>query len=288
MKLLISKGLLVIVYSSLFLFIGCSSMKSISYSLVEDEQKSASISFSKGNPGVSFVYYNDISLPETEKGTQWDPILLPSNVALDITVHAYYYQSGGQGYSGGLLAGLIADAATSKIRNDRSVDDDVLFSCPPLEAGKKYKLSLKKEGGNPGKNILILTDIATGKNVCTQEFTTNTINYQQLPTIDIPNTYVIDTASISGKMEDNIRLINKSKNSNIEFMVYAHDQSDNTWFSFGVGTLKGTNDTDFIDSKFSGILKNYRFYAIEALDGKNYRYEISKERNDLYINILDM
>lgn len=262
-------------------------MKPISYSLAEDETNSASISFSKGNPRVSFVFYNDISLPEAEKGTQWDPILFPGNEPLNITVHAYYYESGGQGYAGGLLMGLITDAATARIRNARSVDDNILFSCPPLEAGKKYRLSLKKGSGVPGRNTLVLTDTATKNIVYQQEFAANAINHRQ-PTIDIPNTYVIDTASVSGSMKDRIRLINKSTKTDIEFTIYAHDQSDNTWFSFGTGALKWVNDTAFIKSKFNGKLKNYRYYAIEALDGNNYRYEIKKTRNDLYISILDM
>ena len=173
MKVLINKGLLIIVLCGLFLFAGCSSMKSISYSLAEDEIKSASLSFLTGSPGVTFVSYKDNRLPEAEEGTQWDPILLPSDVPLEITVHAYYYQSGGAGYSGGLLAGLISDAITSGLRKSRSVDNDIIFLCPPLNAGKEYRLSFNKGIGIPGDNTLILTEIAA-----------KTVVYQQIFVID--------------------------------------------------------------------------------------------------------
>jgi len=170
MRIWISKIQFVIIFSGFFLLFGCSSLQPISYYFVENDINSASINFVQGEARVSFVSYNEYSLPESEKGTFWNSIFFPSGVPLEIIVHAYYFQSGGEGYSIGLLVGLITDVATSGIRKKRSVDNNILFLCPPLEAGKEYRLSFKKEGGVPGKNILVLTDIVTKKVVYQQEF----------------------------------------------------------------------------------------------------------------------
>ena len=108
------------------------------------------------------------------------------------------------------------------------------------------------------------------------------------PTIDKPNTSVIDSFTAPGRLEDRIRLINRSSNSEMIFKIYVHDPSNNIWLNYGIGTLVRINDTSFISSGLEGKLDKYRYFAIEALDGKKYRYEIEKTRNDLYISILDM
>jgi len=139
---------------------------------MDNEMNSASINFSVGNPGVSFVYFNNV--PRPEEGTFWNPVMFPGGVPLQMTVHAYYEQSTAGAYTtGAVLGGLIGvgiTAATSGRRAARSVDMNVLFSCPPLEAGKEYTLSFKKERGNPGKNILILTDMTSNIIIHEQEF----------------------------------------------------------------------------------------------------------------------
>jgi len=172
MKKLKLMRLSIITIFGLFTFIACSSMKPISYSFLQDEINSASINFIRGNPGVTFVSFNESRLPEAEEGTYWNPIVFPSGVPLEITVHAFYYQTS-SGASGGLLVTLIADVATSGIRNNRSVDNEVIFLCPPLEAGREYRLSFEKGYGMPGKNTLVLTDVATKKNVYQQVFEIN-------------------------------------------------------------------------------------------------------------------
>jgi hypothetical protein len=171
MKSFITKGLVVFVIFGLFSFTGCSSLKPVPYSLADDEANSASISFQGGKgPIVSLVYYDNDVLPSPESKTYWDPIMFPSGVPFEITVHAYYHQEAVTATNAGLLGALISTAITSNIAASRSVDIDVLFSCPPLEAGKKYALSFRKEAGYPGTNRLILTDIAAKKIIHQQEF----------------------------------------------------------------------------------------------------------------------
>ena len=162
MKTLFRKGFLIII-SGLFTFFGCSSLSPVTFDLAEERTNSASISFTRGNPRVSFVYYENRELPEPEKKTYWDPIVFPSGIPLEITVHAYYFQaSSGPGLIGGIIAAGIASS--------RAVDISVLFLCPPLEAGKEYVLTFRKLAGAPGRNILVLTDKATRTIIYQQEF----------------------------------------------------------------------------------------------------------------------
>jgi len=106
-----------------------------------------------------------------------------------------------------------------------------------------------------------------------------------LPAFNKPNSFVLDSYSVRGDLEDNIRLCNQSSNSGISFTVYLYNSKSKTWKVYGTGNLKGPGDTDFISSNFSGNLKNYRYYAIQALDKRNYKYTFEKKHDDLYIYI---
>jgi len=145
------------------LFMSCSTTP-VPYSFVEDGSENAAISFIRGSPGLTLIYFNGEELPNPEKNTHWEPILVPAGIPLKLTVHAYYEQGN---YSQGLLVALITSAITAS----RSVNLDVLFECPALEAGKEYKLTFRKGAGLPGENLLVLTDISTKKIVYQQEFT---------------------------------------------------------------------------------------------------------------------
>jgi hypothetical protein len=276
--------LFAVVFSGLFIVAGCSLLKPISYAFAEDEADSASISFRRANPGVSFVSYKNSILPDAEKGTIWDPILFPYGVPLEITVHAFYYDSNtGVTYGDGLLTMIITDAASSGIREARSVDTDVIFSCPPLAAGKKYTLSFDKGYGMPGKNKLILTNNETKEIVYLQEF--HAIEYPQ-PEFNKPFVTVIDASKTDGQFEDNVKLYNKSADSNIRFNIYAHDPKTNEWILYGAGSLKGAGDTETVNSKIRDISK-YRYFAVESLNGKDYTYQFYESRDDLHIIVFD-
>jgi hypothetical protein len=112
------------------------------------------------------------------------------------------------------------------------------------------------------------------------------IDYPQ-PSFEKPNTYVIDSASVRGGLEDNVRLYNQTTKTDISFRVYLHDPKKNIWVEYGIGNLKGFGDTDFIKSNLAGELDKYRYFAIEALDGNAYNYNFYKSRDDLYISISD-
>ena len=283
------------------IIVGCSSLKSISYAFAENEVNSASISFKQANPGVSFVSYKDKSLPESEKGTIWDPISFPDGVPLEITVRAFYYDNSNTGEVLSMMITasvninslillplwlpvmMITDAVTLGLRKSRFVDTNVLFSCPPLEAGKKYTLSFGKGYGVPGKNKLILTNNETKEIVYQQDF--YKIEYPQ-PEFNKPFVTVIDASKTDGQFEDNVKLHNKSTDSNIRFNIYAHDPKTNEWILYGSVSLKGAGDTDTVNSKIKDISK-YRYFAVESLNGKDYKYQFYESRDDLHITVLD-
>jgi len=103
-----------------------------------------------------------------------------------------------------------------------------------------------------------------------------------------PEFFVIDTYKARGHLEDNVRLYNRTTRANISFNVYLQDPRDNNrWKLYGTGFLKGPGDTEFIKSRMSGDLEDYRFFAIQAQDTRDYRYDFEKKHNDLYIYIYD-
>jgi len=112
------------------------------------------------------------------------------------------------------------------------------------------------------------------------------LDYAQ-PPFEKPHSFVIDSYSVRGDLEDNIRIYNQTKKTGLSFTVYVHDPKANVWQVYGTGNLKGSGDADYVSSKLSGDLDDYRYFAIEALDGKDYSYKFDKSRNDLHIFIAD-
>ena len=143
-----------------FIVLGCATATPYPYAL--ETESSATISLKTGNPNLTFVSLGEQKLPPPERGTRWEPIVVPANRTLSITVHAYYEHQSKVSASGGLL-GAISATADLVGTVTRGVDTDVLFLCPSLSNGGKYQLSFKKESGVPGKNILVLTDLSTKK-----------------------------------------------------------------------------------------------------------------------------
>jgi hypothetical protein len=113
-----------------------------------------------------------------------------------------------------------------------------------------------------------------------------TLVYAQ-PTFNKPNSFVIDSNSVRGDLEDNIKIYNQTSRSGISFKLYVYDSKKKTWIEYGTGDLKGPGDSDTISSRLSGDLDDYRYYAIQALDNRNYKYNFDKKRNDLLIYISD-
>ena len=138
------------------------------------------------------------------------------------------------------------------------------------------------------KNVLVVISILAlicGLNSCNT--LDEALNYPE-PAFDNPNAYVIDSTLAKGSMEDFVRLNNKSRDSNIDFKVYMHRPSTQQWMLYGTSSLKGPGDSDQVDTDFKrGGIEDYRYFAIEPLNGKQYKYEFFKLFKDLVINVLD-
>ena len=102
------------------------------------------------------------------------------------------------------------------------------------------------------------------------------------------NSTIIDVNSVKGKFKDNIKLVNKSSDSNMEFLIFGFDEPDAAkWNPVGKSELKGFDDSDFIETPLndSSNSKKYAYYAVYAKNGKKYDVNPSKQHNDLYIEI---
>jgi len=112
------------------------------------------------------------------------------------------------------------------------------------------------------------------------------LNYAE-PSFERPSAYVIDSFKVKERIKDYVKLHNYSTDSDISFFIYVHHPGSHEWILYGIGTLKGLDDTDTIDSGM-GNIKKYRYFAIEPKEGKTYQYQFYARQNDLHINILDI
>jgi len=121
-----------------FCLIGCFSFTPkkaapvpVRFSFAEAGERAAPITFIQGNKsGVKLVDCNGISRPNPVEGTYWErDSLFPVEQPLDIRVYVYWNE----------------DRFGERRRG--------IFKCPPLEAGKEYKLWFK--GGLKGGSLIL-------------------------------------------------------------------------------------------------------------------------------------
>jgi len=185
---------------TLVCFAGCGSMATVPYSFTENSNGTAEIIFqtnlnksggakgsfqtilnksrgakvSKKSIQLISVEGEEIPLPERRK--VWNPVSLPAERDLTLIVNIfYYYEAGSHGtdtLADIVLAPVIiaADTVSAAVANGwRNMD--VIVNCPPLEAGKKYRLEYIERWLQ--KPRLILTDISAKKIIYEQEVKEN-------------------------------------------------------------------------------------------------------------------
>ncbi|MCH5295971.1 MAG: hypothetical protein J1F14_08760 [Treponema sp.] len=96
-------------------------------------------------------------------------------------------------------------------------------------------------------------------------------------------TFVIDANSVSGKFEDNMKIMNMSKDSGIGFDVYARKTENDGWQKAGTAFVKSAGDTDTVESILPESMAAYRYFALLPHNGASYNYHAEKKNNDLYI-----
>ena len=136
-----------------------------------NEQNSAAIYFepSDQNHSLRVISFNGQRLPRSGIGKRWQPVHFPAGTEIGIMVHARFQEST-RTVTGFGAVGAVLNTVQEVRAATRNVDIQVMFNCPPLEAGKNYRLLYHKELGIPGRNFLILIDLFTGQEVHRQEF----------------------------------------------------------------------------------------------------------------------
>ena len=126
--------LLVVLAIAVFCLIECSStststtprIRDVPYTFGQNENANgtATIIFAHHPYGFRFVDFEGEQLPEPEEGTQWYPLQFPAGRELNIRLYI--------SWSGHMEDGVWVDEPGYRRRG--------IFKCPPLEAGKTYKL----------------------------------------------------------------------------------------------------------------------------------------------------
>jgi len=178
MKNHIIKYLVTFIILMSIIFTGCGSYQTVPYSFAANGVESASIRFQHGNPGISFVSLEGVTLPRADSGTRWGPILFPANRELRISVYARYEtKTNNRSRLNFGVFDELAQIATTVNEIGRNVDTQVMFNCPELEPGRSYTLAFIKGSGIPGKNRLVLTEVGTMRVVYEQEFSVSIGGY---------------------------------------------------------------------------------------------------------------
>ena len=109
------------------------------------------------------------------------------------------------------------------------------------------------------------------------------VSAQSLPRIDRANAYVFDALIIPGRARDNIKIVNNTADENFTVCVYVY-ANIYAWVPAGNVLVKKTNGTFEVDTDIK--LKDYQYFAVEAMNGKRYEYNVTKKSDDLYITVM--
>ena len=156
------KGFLFFLAAASFCVMGCKSLlpKAVPYSFAPEGSPTAAITFQGG--GIDLVKYGDAKLPVPKIKTYWSPFLFPAGKKLNLRLHMV---RGGPTWISSTPWGLVILPISIML----SVRAWVSFYCPPLEAGKEYKLSFRSGFSTLGRK-LVLQDAQTGQIIYEQKF----------------------------------------------------------------------------------------------------------------------
>ncbi|GBU28117.1 hypothetical protein R84B8_01675 [Treponema sp. R8-4-B8] len=122
------------------------------------------------------------------------------------------------------------------------------------------------------------------------------------PAFDMASSKIIDLwEKVKGKYKDNINLKNGIGNKNISFNIWGYDQKNNQWSIIGPkklspdpappavftgwGWYDPSNDNS-VDSTWKDNLKEFRWIAIQSLDGLSFNVDVAASSNDLMLTII--
>jgi len=174
---------------TLICFIGCVSWPSDPYSLTENGNGTAKITFRNSSAlekCIQLISIDGEAIPLPKSGKTWNPVQVPAERPLTLILNLFCStvpekKSSSITVPGGtgtiLDVFLLPVAAAEKMEsmgNDIAqiagafwANIDVIINCPPLEVGKNYRLDWS--GTNLWNNTLILKDTKTKKIIFKQE-----------------------------------------------------------------------------------------------------------------------
>ncbi|MCH5292087.1 MAG: hypothetical protein J1D88_10105 [Treponema sp.] len=101
-----------------------------------------------------------------------------------------------------------------------------------------------------------------------------------------PDAFVFDVASLGEDADENLKIrcyfVPKGK---VSFLVSVYDRKSRKWIQWGTAEVKRNGDTQKVKGGKHGDLDDYRYFAVEAMDGQEYNYVPLVDDDDLYINI---
>ena len=167
------KVIKVLFYSIIILifFAGCGTIATVPYSFTRNGNGTAEITlqinlkkdgfpkkplYGKSKISMQLISIEGEEIPLPETGKCWNPVSLPAEKTLTLTINISYINTP---FFGGTSGSGIFKHSNSSTSSRYSMD--VIFNCPPLEAGKNYKLEFKS---GFQKSSLVLTETST-KNI---------------------------------------------------------------------------------------------------------------------------
>ena len=110
-------------------------------------------------------------------------------------------------------------------------------------------------------------------------------NVLAIPVFDKPNSVMVDAWSVGRNYNDFVILFNSSKRPQGSFNVYGYN---GTWVLIGPAFLQTFGDRDMVkQSPYNRQLKQFRYFAVESLDGYTFNIQVAINHNDLYLTVFE-
>lgn len=122
------------------------------------------------------------------------------------------------------------------------------------------------------------------------------------PAFDLSNSKVLDLwTKVKGKYKDNINLKNGIGGKNVAFNVWGYDQKNSQWSIIGPKNLSpdppppliftgwgwyNPATDDSIDSTWKDNIKDFRWIAVQSLNGLSFNVDIAASKSDLILTVL--
>ena len=111
---------------------------------------------------------------------------------------------------------------------------------------------------------------------------------QPQPAFDRPNSVVLDAwTSLSRRYNDYVKVYNLTTHKSLTFNIFAYDANNGKWLIIGEAELRRINDSDTVDSLYNGKLRQFRWFALQSMDGIDFTAQVLIENDDVNISIFE-